>query len=71
MITRRNKVLLSFGKYLLWTTVAAVITALINIVPTIQAHGWHIPDAVIPLIGGLLKSWATYAATEADECRKW
>jgi hypothetical protein len=49
-------------KYLVWTGIAAVLVALADKLPNVQ-----IPAAWIPILGGLLKSAATWAATQAEE----
>lgn len=50
------------GKYLLWTAVAAVATAALNVLPNV-----NIPEIAIPLVAAALKGLATWAATEASQ----
>ncbi len=59
----RNKLIASIktaAKYLLWTGVAAGLTAIAN------SLGGQIPAWAIPPIAAVLKAAATWAATQAN-----
>ena len=62
MNTKLNAGLKTLWKYLFWTAIAAIATGLAN-----HLAGLAIPDIYVPLIGAILKSIATYAATEGGE----
>jgi len=48
-------------KYLLWTTVAAIATGLLERIGDLD-----IPTIWVPILAAILKSMATWAATQAD-----
>jgi len=60
----------TFVKFIGWTAVGAVVTAVAGNLGDVL-NLFSIPATWQPIIatavGGLLKSWATYAATEAKE----
>ncbi len=59
----------TFGKFVLWTAIGAVVTAVGSNLTAVLTN-FHIPASWMPYvataIGGALKSWATYATTKAN-----
>lgn len=58
---RIQKSLATFAKYLIWTAIAAVIQVTLD-----NLGNLSIPIWVIPLVASLLKSIATYVATQTN-----
>lgn len=64
-----NKALASiktFGKYLLWTAIAAVVQTLLNDLPNFDLPTW----TIAPIAAGL-KAAATWVATQASSSNPW
>lgn len=59
---RTQKTLATFFKYLAWTAVAAALTY-----ATDHLADVNIPGFYVPLLAALLKSLATWVATQTEE----
>ena len=57
-----SKATLTFAKYIVWTAVSAGLAAVIT-----NLGGLHVPTILIPIVAAMLKSIATYVATQAED----
>jgi len=62
MNTRTKASVKTFGKYLFWTAVSAVVVAAGS-----SLGNLNLPPVIVPLVAAALKSIATFAATEAEQ----
>jgi len=68
MKTNNATPLKTFGKFVFWTGVGAIVTAVGSDLTAVLTN-FHVPltwhPVIATAIGGALKSWATYASNNA------